>query len=280
MKNIFQFEVMTTPCEVVIYHPSKEIAKNVALEILNYAKELEKKYNYFDPNSFVSALNNRSVVNLDPQTKDLLQKAQSFYTKTNKIFDITIATMKDLYRFSQNVAQLDQKKEELKKFVGSEHFEIKKGKLYFDNPYTKIDLGGMVKEFAVDEAVKILEKRKIKSALINFGGDIFALGKKPDGEKFIVGIKNPVNPIEHIKTVVIENEALTTSANYERGYTIEERRFSHILHTNNLQEKIISATVIGTNTLVCGVYSTALMIDHELPHKQKTILIDSQGTIQ
>lgn len=279
MKNVFCFEAMTTPCEVVIYHASKETARNIANEILIHTKQLESKYNYFDSNSLISQINKRTLQTLDPKTKDLLQRGKTFYNKTNKIFDITVATIKDLYRFEQNIEELMQKKEALKGFVGCEHFEIKRDKIVFDNPYTKIDLGGMVKEYAVDEGIKILQKHKIKSALINFGGDIFALGTKPDGSRFVVGIKNPANPTEHITTVALVNQALTTSANYERSYQIQNKQFSHILHLDNLQDQITSATAISSSTLMSGVYSTALMINHRLATTCQTILIDTKGQI-
>lgn len=264
---------MTTPCEVIIYSSNQELATNTAKEILQNTKELEKKYNYFSDNSIISKINKREINILDFQTKDLLQRAKSFYTLTNKAFDITVATIKPLFAL-ENLEKFELDKEKLIPFVGCEHFVIKKNKIIFDNDFTKIDLGGVVKEYAIDESIKILKKRKITSALINFGGDVYALGTKPNGEKFTVGIKNPQNPSLHLTSVELCDMALTTSANYERNYTIENKTFSHIINPNKFTTDIISATVISHSALISGVYSTALMCTSDLHSKYSTIKID------
>ncbi len=273
MKYIYKFEAMTTPCEIVLFSQDKPKADKVAQIILKEAKRLQKKYNYFSKDSFLYALNSRTIDELDIETKDLLQRAIKYYTKTQKSFDITIATIKDLYKEDSSLDGFLEKKAALLEFVGCEHIDIKKSRLYFDNPYTKIDLGGFVKEYAVDQAVKILKKAKIDSALVNFGGDIYALGKKPNGEKFKVGIKDPKNREKFIKFIQIENEALTTSASYERNITIEGELFSHIISKESMQNVPSSVTVISKNCVESGVFSTALMINPKLSTKNRVILL-------
>jgi len=263
---------MTSPCEVHIYASNKSHCDEVAKKILRMAKGLEQKYNFYDPNSYLSTLNQRKTNLLDAQTKDLLSRAKLFYTQTKGIFDITAGTLTQ----SRKLPTLDEVEKEMKKlepFVGVEHFKIKKNKLIFDNPHTLIDLGGFVKEYAVDVAVKILKKEKIASALVNFGGDIYALGLKPNGEKFSIGIKNPKNPQEYISNVKISNEALTTSASYERKHKVEGKEYSHIISKNSLQKEIISATVIASTVVEAGVSSTALMVEPQLTTSLKRVLI-------
>ena len=274
MLFLYRFEAMTTPCELSLFCEDKAKADGVAQAVLKETKRLEKRYNYFAADSFLSQLNRREVSQLDPETKNLLQRAIKYYTRTNKVFDITIATIKDIYKDGQSLKALHEAREKLLPYVGCEHLQIKKNKLYFDNPYTKIDLGGFVKEYAVDQAVKIIKKVKLKAALVNFGGDIYAFGKKPGGEKFRVGIKNPQNPATFVQFVEIENEALTTSASYERNVTIEGERFSHILEKEiKACEKPASVTVISPSCVESGVYSTALMVDPTIATSNRVIML-------
>ena len=254
---------MTTPCEVHLYATSQEKAREVASTILKASKSLETKYNFYDKNSYLSQLNQRKVDKVDTQTKEILKQAKYFYRQTNGIFDVTVGTLKQSMRYS-TIKEIEQSREQLSAFVGCEYFDIKKDRLYFSNSYTLIDLGGFIKEYAVDYAIKIVKKAKIKSALINFGGDMYALGSKPNGESFKIGIKNPINPKEYIHDIYLSNQALTTSASYERNQTIEGKIYSHIMHTQTLQTKILSTSVISKTTLQSGVYSTALMIDPTL----------------
>jgi len=269
---------MTSPCSLHIFTNQKVKADKIASKILKSSKILEQKYNFYNPNSYLSQINHRKIDKIDIQTKDLLNKAKLFYKKTEGIFDITTGTLFPI-KHAKSINEANLIFNQLKPFLGIEHFKIKKDKIIFDNPYTKIDLGGVVKEYAVDKAVQILKKEKIESALINFGGDIFALGKKPNGDSFSIGIKNPLNPSKNLINIKIANQALTTSASYERNYKIENKIYSHIISKAPLQKNIISATVISDTTLEAGIYSTSLMIKPDIKVNLKKFLIDKNLNI-
>ena len=266
---------MTSPCELHIYCNDEIKSRKIAKKILTMAKALEHKYNFYNPNSYLSELNSRKIDIVDAQTKDLLTRAKLFYGKTNGVFDVTMGTLTQSRKL-ESIEKIEKEIERLKPFLGVEHFRVKKNRLTFDNPHTLIDFGGFVKEFAVDQAVKILKKEKISSALVNFGGDIYALGLKPNGEKFNIGIKNPLNPSEYLTSVKLTNQALTTSASYERNHLVEEKSFSHIISPSGLQNKILSATVIASSVLEAGAFSTALMIKPKLNTSLEKILIDNR----
>lgn len=263
---------MTSPCEIHIYSNNEVKSRSLAKQILVMGKKLEKKYNFYNQNSYLSMLNQREIDVIDLHTKELLRQSKLFYNKTNGIFDITVGTLTQSRKLS-TVEAVENEVRRLKPFVGVEHFKIKKNRLIFDNPYTLIDLGGFVKEFAVDQAVKILKKAKISSALINFGGDIYALGSKPNGRDFSIGIKNPLNPNEYLTHTTIRNQALTTSASYERNHQIEGKNYSHIISIDDLQSRVISATVISPLVTESGVFSTSLMVEPTLKTSLKKILI-------
>ncbi len=105
------------------------------------------------------------------------------------------------------------------------------------------------------------------------GGDIYALGKKPNGEKFRIGIKNPHHPSEHATSVQLEDEALTTSSSYERNYQVGDKTYSHILSKEEGNNQPLSVTVISSNCVESGVFSTALMINPKLKTAHKTLIL-------
>jgi len=272
-KFVYQFDAMSTLCELIIYAKDKVKADTSAEAVLQETKRLEKKYNYYDETSLLSEINSRKTELLDAESKTILQRAKQYYTTTNGVFDITVATIKDLYKNEESVDALERKKESLMPYVGCEHFAIKRDKIIFDNPYTKIDLGGFVKEYAVDRASSILKKAKINTAMVNYGGDIYALGKKPNGEKFTVGIKDPNNPSVFATEVTLENQALTTSASYERNHTVGTENFSHIIAKNSEASLSRSISVISSNCVESGVFSTALMIDKNIPTNNHILIL-------
>jgi thiamine biosynthesis lipoprotein len=262
---------MSSPAELIIFCDDKTRSDKVAKAVLQDAKRLEKKYNYYDENSILSKINQRVDERLDHETKFLLLEAKKYYQATKGVFDITIATIKDLYSSQKSIKSLEKLKNDLLPFVGCEHFVIKKDKIIFDNEFTKLDLGGFVKEYAVDRASMIIKKKRIKSALVNFGGDIYAIGKKPNGEKFKIGIKDPNDKTRHKTFVQLQDQALTTSASYERNYQIEDKNFSHIISKDTTQKTQKSVSVISNSCLTSGVYSTSLMIDPNIKTEYRVI---------
>ena len=272
-KFVYQFDAMSTLCELIIYAKEKVKADASAEAVLQETKRLEKKYNYYNPASLLSEINTRKTELLDAESKTILQRAKQYYTATNGVFDITVATIKELYKNEGSVEALEVKKASLLPYVGCEHFNIKRDKIIFDNPYTKIDLGGFVKEYAVDRAVQILKKHKISSALINYGGDIYVIGTKPDGDKFLVGIKDPNDPAVYAKEIQLQDQALTTSASYERNYTIGTRTFSHIISSTEQASLSQSVSVISSSCVESGIFSTALMIDKSIPTNNRIIFL-------
>ena len=273
MRYIYRFQAMSTPCELQLYCSDKSRADTIAESVLQEVKRLEIKYSYYNKNSLLSQINHREISLIDSETQMLLKRAKRYYRLTKGIFDITVATIKPLYDSKLSLERFYQEKERLLAFTGCEHFELKKGKILFDNTFTQIDLGGFVKEYAVDRTAMLIKKSKVKSALINFGGDIYAVGRKPNGEKFSIGIKDPEDPKQYIHSIEIENEALTTSASYERNYQIEDQNFSHILSKKRSDKSPSSVTVVSENCVESGVFSTSLMIDSSIKTEHKVFLV-------
>jgi FAD:protein FMN transferase len=263
---VYRFDVFTSPCELQLFGASKTVCDTTATTVLRRSKQLEAKYNFFDPHSFLSSINNRQTnkVKLDPQTHEILKSIEPLMARTNYVFDIAYAgTLKKCYNQS-SIEAMKRCKEELLEFASHEHYELSKNHVTFSNPHTKIDLGGVVKEYAVDEAAKIIRQAKIKHALINFGGDISVVGAKPNDEAWKIGIKNPQNPSEDLFSVELTECSMTSSGHYERGVTVETRRFSHVIENKNTHSSLLQASAIHKSALTAGVFSTALLIDESV----------------
>ena len=82
-----------------------------------------------------------------------------------------------------------------------------------------MDLGGIAKGYSVDEAVKVLKDHGINSGFVNLGGDVYAFGKKPDQNKWTIGIQKPVvdsSPV--MAKVLLEDQSIVSSGDYERYF--------------------------------------------------------------
>lgn len=279
----YRFTVFHTPCELQLFAPTKTDTDRAAHAILKRAKSLEKRYNFFDSDSYLNRVINRrsgESVLLDAESAEIFAKVREYSEQGGHRFDITLGTLKGCHDLP-TLDAIRRCKEEKSPFCGPEHWRISKKRLSVDNPHTLFDLGGVIKEYAVDEAAKILRRNKIAAGVVNFGGDLYVHGRHPEGRAFEIGIKDPRNPSRHILTVALEDSALTTSAHYERNRVVEGTVVSHILTKEESRSTLQSATVIAPSALFCGIVTTAMMADETLQFPGvRSIRVTKEGVIE
>lgn len=269
---------MTTPCEILLYTNNRNLAIRVAADIKSNSFRLEKKYNFYSEDSFVTEINRRknNCPGIDPETRDVLTTVRNLSKKTEGNFDITAGTLKQCLSLD-SIEAVEACRERLKPHIGINSWNIVGNEIVFNNFHTQIDLGGVIKEYAVDQAAEIANQAGL-AALINFGGDIYVNGIKPDGQPFGIAIKNPKDPEQKLAIIQLRDQGLTTSAHYERNTEIEGKSYSHIIGEARGKLKILSATVISESVLKSGIFSTSLMLDPSLQVSNQLglILIDDQ----
>ena len=128
-----------------------------------------------------------------------------------------------------------------------------------------IDLGGVAKGYAAQRGAQALIECGISHALIDAGGNIVAVGSRPDGEPWQIGIRDPrgesmndtVGP-----TLSIVDCAVATSGDYERRFVLDGKRYHHILDpkTGMPVDTVRSATVIANDSLHADMLSTAVFV--------------------
>ena len=107
------------------------------------------------------------------------------------------------------------------------------GVVHSNNPAVRFDAGGMAKGWALDRLRQQLLKRGISSALLNIGGNIIALGQKPDGSPWQVGIRHPRRHEAMATLALKDGEAIGTSGDYQRYFMRNGRRHCHLIHPSN-----------------------------------------------
>ena len=109
-----------------------------------------------------------------------------------------------------------------------------------------------------------MQKNGVDSALINLGGNVQAVGTKPDGSKWKVGIQDPENSGEIVCTLSVSDCAVVTSGNYERYFVgADGKKYWHIIDPKTgypADNGVISASVIGKSGVMCDALSTALFV--------------------
>jgi len=93
----------------------------------------------------------------------------------------------------------------------------------------RLDLGGIAKGYGVDQAARVLRERGIAHAIVNVGGDLYALGDAPDGEGWHVGIRSPHDARVVAATLRVSDQAVATSGDYAQFFSWRGRRYHHLM---------------------------------------------------
>ncbi len=126
----------------------------------------------------------------------------------------------------------------------------------------EIDFGGIGKEYAADRIASICFERGIEHGLANLGGDVRAVGSRPDGTKWRIGIRHPRIGGELIASLELANAAVATSGDYQRFFEIDGRRYCHLLHPRTGMPVMHwqSVSVVAPLCVVAGTCATIAML--------------------
>lgn len=133
--------------------------------------------------------------------------------------------------------------------------------LRFHDPDASLDLGGIAKGYGVDRAVDALRRWGIGSALVNVGGDLYALGTAPSGDPWRVGIQDPDDERRLAATLDVADAAVATSGTYEQFFRHRGQRYHHLLDPRTAAPRATptrSLTVRAASCMQADVAATAL----------------------
>ena len=219
------------------------------------------------------------------EVKALAEEAFKISDFTDGAFDITVAPLLDLWGFrtKKYAVPREEQIQEALKTVG------------YNNQVDTYDFGGIAKGYAGDKVSSLLKERGIDSAIISLGGNIHAIGTKPNGDLWKVGIQNPDGE-GYVGYVKVNDCAVVTSGGYERYFESGEMKYSHIINPKSgkpADSGVKSVTVISKSGMLADALSTAFYVmgtekTHKLCNasecnydniKFSVVLIDSENKI-
>ena len=257
--------VLDTICQVTVY--DKNADEQILDDALAICSEREQLWSRTVETSDVGKLNaaNGEWVTVSEDTAKLLSSALSVCEKSGGAFDITIAAASELWDFASDDPAVPDAKAlaEAVRTVDYRNVEMNGLKVRLKNG-AKLDLGGVAKGAIADEMGAFLRDRGVKSALIDLGGNILAVGKKPDGTDFRIGLQKPFAERGELMAVADAADCtLVTSGSYERHFEKDGEEYHHLLDSKTgypAKSGLQSVTVIGEDSLTADALSTACFI--------------------
>lgn len=255
---------MGGPASLTIRHKrtdrqAAEVACNTVRDELDL---LEARYSRYKPESLVSQINRSAgsgvPIEIDAEMRGLLTFCQQLHKQSDGLFDPTAGTLNAIWNVQEGRIYSHERLPEILDAVGWQHVNVSAAGVYLGNANTQLDLGGIVKEFAVDGAVKRLQAAGFQNHIVELAGDVFASGTNANGQPWRIGISDPSSPDQVIQTVELTDAALASSGSYRRFFTYKGKQYSHFLNpkTGKPVEGAISASVVAENALIAGAVAT------------------------
>ena len=253
-------------------------------------KKIEKIANNFDPGSEISQLNRDGKIRASVDLLAMVKESLKFYSFSNGAFDITVNPVVEIWKEkikksqdekSNAILPAEERIRDRLRLIGSDKIIIndKESLITFDQQGMSIDLGAIAKGYAVDKAVVRLKDLGIHSAMVNAGGNIYCLGKK--GKRmWRIGIQHPRKPEAIFFTLDLENQAASTSGDYQQYFIARGKRYSHIIDPKTgypVDNKVISVTIIAKDAATADALSTTVFV---LGKEKAQALLQKIGGVQ
>lgn len=259
----YTFGSMGCPCAVELEGLTDTETRSVAEAAHQEVERLNRKYSHYRDDSLLAewARADGSAITLDEESAALLAFADTLYRQSAGRFDITAAPLTRLW--DGQGASLPTSAE-----IAAARARCGWSQAQFNPPLLqlpagfRLDLGGIVKEYAADRAAALCRTHGARHGIVDLGGDLAVIGPHADGSPWRIGIKDPQKPTQAIGDIELSHGGLATSGDYERALVVDGVRYSHIVDPASGWpiQSYASVSVCGPSCLVAGAASTLAML--------------------
>lgn len=205
-------------------------------------------------------------VKVPQEVFDLVERSIKISELTSGAFDISYASMDKIWKFDGSMTRMPTP-EEIKKSVSKVGYkniilDHKNSTIFLKLEGMKLGLGGIGQGFIADKIKFLLTYKGVAAGIVNISGDINTWGKQTNGEKWKVGIKNPLNKNKIFATFPLDDSAVETSGSYEKYVTFNGKRYSHIIDTRTGYPAtgVISVSVFAKTTELADALATGIFV--------------------
>jgi FAD:protein FMN transferase len=260
-----QYVAMASPCEILLRCETESEARDLASLAFLETRRIEYKFSRYREGNLVHQINNSrgKPVAVDEETARLLHYASECYDLSDGMFDITSGTLRKAWKFDGQEVSPD--KEKIKALLNC----VGWNKVRFDGDSIalrsgmEIDFGGIGKEYAVDKVADLLWQSQPIPVMVNFGGDLRAVGYRLGEPPWLIGIERPDSEESSVGQIELRDGAVATSGDARRYCLYKGERLGHILNPRNgwpVKNMPRSVTVLADFCMVAGFLATMAML--------------------
>lgn len=262
--------LMGTVVEITAEGRDADLVQARVAAALAEIQRVDRLMSHYREDSEVSRINRgagKAAVPVSPEVWEVITRALEISRLSAGAFDPTVGPLEELWNFSAAETPAEPPTAEaLSRALAQVGWQKVKvdtaaGTVFLSQPGMRLDLGAVAKGWAVDRAILALKTPGVERALVNAGGDLRAF-VRPGGKRWRIGLQDPRRPDSLLGEMEIENEAVATSGQYQRGFQINGRWFGHILdpRTGRPAEGTLSATAVAEECWKADAWATALFV--------------------
>jgi thiamine biosynthesis lipoprotein len=276
--------IMGTIGEFAVVHRDPAAAQTAIDAAIAELRWVERTMTCFEDSSDIGRANlaaARGPVTITPETALVVTEALRWAEATNGMYDPAAGKIVKLWDVNHrhepppDAARASLAGRRLHRDVEVGRYRGRDVLLYHDADVS-LDLGAIAKGYAVDRSIDALRRHGIRQAVVNAGGDLYALGTAPDGEPWQIGVRDPNDARRVAEVLQVADGAVGTSGTYMQYFRYRGQRSHHLMdpaigaprHTvmqsytvradRNLHADVAASSLLGTppdiaNTLLARV---------------------------
>ncbi|MBD1259259.1 FAD:protein FMN transferase [Maribacter polysiphoniae] len=255
--------------DITVVAANEEIGYINIDEAVAEIRRIEKMVSSWDPDSETALINKNAgikPVEVSVELYKLIERAKQISEITDGAFDISYSSMDEIWKFDGSMTYMPSK-EMIKKSIANVGYEKivldpEGHTVFLKQKGMKISFGAIGKGYAADKTKELLVSKQVVAGIINASGDLTTWGTKASGEKWLIGIANPLSKNKIFSWLPIVESSVATSGNYEKFVIFDGKKYTHIIdpRTGYPSQGVNSVTIFAKSAELCDALATAVFI--------------------
>lgn len=252
------------------YHITYQCNDDLQPEIEAELKKVDNSLSTFNQQSVISKINRNEEMSVNEMFEQVFNKAQYVSQETDGAFDITVASLVNLWGFGFKTGENPSKEkiDSLMQYIGYQTVSLNNKKVRKVHPNTMLDAAAIAKGYACDVIAQLFRDKGIKNFMVEIGGEVITCGNSPKRIPWKIGVTKPVDDSlntqqEQQAVLNVTDMAMATSGNYRNFYYKGGKKYAHTIDPKTgypVQHSLLSATVLAKDCATADAFATAFMV--------------------
>ncbi len=262
-------ELMGSRFDITLVTDNEDVGYINIAEAEAEISRIEKLISSWDANSETSLINKNAgikPVKISLELFMLIERAIKISELTDGAFDISYASLDKVWQFDGSMKEKPTD-EQIRNSIAKVGYEkiilnAEETTVFLKEKGMKISFGAIGKGYAADKTKELMLSKQVEAGIINAGGDLTTWGTKATGEKWLIGIPNPLSKDKIFSWLPIVESSVATSGNYEKFVLFDDKKYTHIIdpRTGWPTSGLNSVSIFSVGAEYCDAMATAVFI--------------------